>query len=722
MKILAWTFVISTLLLVNNLTGWSQNTEKLLEEANFQFQAANYPEAIAHYQKILERDKNILEAKNKLAEAYRLNGNYLKAAYWYLHLIDINPDDPINYLQYARSLQSQGKCEQAVEWFETFAQYDPLGAKLAEGCTNLSQFNQHKNNYTIHALPHPINTSLGDLGAVPYQYGILFISNRGKIIQQSKTFFSEKERGNQHVFYLEKRPDGIFDYPKLVEGEMAENFHIEAVSVTSDQKEIWLTQSTTFSTKSRANKETIVNRKEIVFAPFASFNTWGSLKNFEHNNTSYSTAYPTLSADQQTIYFASDKPGGQGGMDIYVCQKIGDAWSQPMNLGPEVNTAGDEIYPFFHSDETLYFASDGHPGLGGFDVFYTLSTAPNQWAKATNLGAPINSPQDDYAFTFLENNESGFFTSNRNTGYGTTDLYSFEAKQPIHNLLNTTDALATTSSTIIEIPLLASFEITDEIGLQNLTFKEQKADLIPETIRQLDKIVDFLYLAPEITVEIGLHTDARNDDFINLDISDQRAYAARQYLIGRGIPPNRLIVNGYGESQLLNECKNDVECTDEQHEANNRVSIKVVSIVGIANPDADDSKLLADNIKLNTKKPEKKEVVSKKTEPLIADATPVTEAEDLLATSTNDIIVQDSGPNKRLAYKVHIGPFEFVDADMYNNFEALSKNIGLQQTPEGMIIVLGPYDTMQEAEELQDSADEIADQSRIVVVNKAVTE
>ena len=335
--------------------------------------------------------------------------------------------------------------------------------------------------------------------------------------------------------------------------------------------------------------------------------TWSEPKNIGIFPDSLIAAHPALAPDGNTLYFVSDIAGGSGGKDIWMVTRstAGDAWSAPRNLGPDINTTGDELFPFVRSDGTLYFSSDGLIGMGGLDIFKAVPQPDGSWI-VTNMKPPVNSSADDFGIVFAGTEERGIFSSTRK-GRGVDNLYSFEFPPLKFNVTGLVKDEKTgapiTSSTVqliasdgsnlqaetgssgdfrfalkpdVDYIFLASkrgylngkekettkgqeksrdFMVTilltaidKPIELPNIFYDFNKWDLRPESMVSLDKLVETLNDNPNVTIELMSHTDSRDTEEYNDELSQKRAQSVVEYLIEKGIEPVRLSAKGYGES------------------------------------------------------------------------------------------------------------------------------------------------------------------------------
>ena len=259
-------------------------------------------------------------------------------------------------------------------------------------------------------------------------------------------------------------------------------------------------------------------------------------------NSVYWESFPSLSIDGYTLYFASNRPGGYGGTDIWCCTLEEGRWSEPKNLGPSVNTKGNETAPYIHfDDKTLYFASDGHLGMGGMDLYRAKRVGDTAWGDIKNLGYPINTSGEENNLIVAPDGRTAIFSSDRYGGYGKQDLYSFVMPAPVRP----------ERITFIDPVLQAENLLTlgDTVTLRNIFFHTASATLVETSLAELDRLAEALKRHPGLKLEVGGHTDNVGSDADNLDLSERRAKAVYDYLILNGIDPSRLSYRGYGESR-----------------------------------------------------------------------------------------------------------------------------------------------------------------------------
>jgi outer membrane protein OmpA-like peptidoglycan-associated protein len=292
-------------------------------------------------------------------------------------------------------------------------------------------------------------------------------------------------------------------------------------------------------------------------------------------NTKYWESQPSISSDGKTIYFTSNRPGGQGGMDIWKTEMISEGvFSDPVNLGDVVNTPFDEISPFIHFDQkTLYFSSDGHLGMGGRDLFYAKMQPNGTWNTPVNLGYPINSYKDESGIFINAQGSVAYFASNRPGGFGGLDIYCFELEESLRPepvLFAVKDVDIEDNISIIEV-VFDTIKIGDFFVLPNIFFEFAQSSLLPDSYSELNRLLDYLNKNETVKIEISGHTDNQGADTYNQKLSMERARAVYRYLIDNGIDSHRLLFKGYGAARPL--APND---TEENRAKNRRTEVLIL--------------------------------------------------------------------------------------------------------------------------------------------------
>lgn len=398
------------------------------------FKKGDYARAIPAYEKGL-RKHNDARAMENLANAYRITRNYVKAEEWYAKTVTANPNcNPMVHFYYGMSLKNNGKIPEARAELMKFMNQDPqnkLGKEQVEALDNIQVWLSQSPLYAVHNV-EGLNSPESDISPAIFNNGLLFVSDRGE-----KDVLNGENAGSGRAFYaiyysnkkLEVEDSVTFGKPKKLSKVINKDFHNGPVSVTADGKTMAFNR---VNHKLALASKNYVNRPQIFFAEKKG-NSWRNVQPFQYNSDAYSCSHPALSADGTKLYFSSDMPGGQGGFDIYVCNKEGSGWSLPQNLGAAVNSPGNEVFPYVRKDGVLFFSSDGHGGMGGLDIF-SSAQENGVWGEAANQGVPLNGATDDFGMTFNEDGTRGYFTSDRAGGKGSDDVYSFKVTAAFVNI------------------------------------------------------------------------------------------------------------------------------------------------------------------------------------------------------------------------------------------------------------------------------------------------
>lgn len=397
-----------------------------LKRANKYYDTYDYPKAIKLYKKAAK--SNNVEALEKLANAYRLTKNYKEAETTYAQLMKQANFNSINHFYYGLVLKNNNKIDEAKEQFKLYSNSVPTD-KIAElsvrSCEEIKVWINKTQQFEVSIVPN-VNSVHADFCPVYYKNQMVFVSERTKdMVNNNNYAWNEQPYLNVYSSEMKNGQDGKATFSKKAKPfswVINTNYHDGPVCFNAEQNTMYLTRVNYVVNKKDKN---FINRPGIYISSQKG-KGWAKAKAFQYNNDGYSVAHPSLSADGQWLFFASDMPGGQGGMDIYVCQKNGEGWGQPKNLGAEVNSAGNEVFPYIRKDGALYFSSDGHEGFGGLDVFAAQKNG-DKYTNVKNLGGPLNSFTDDFGIIFSDDINKGYFSSDRSGGPGSDDIYSFTA-------------------------------------------------------------------------------------------------------------------------------------------------------------------------------------------------------------------------------------------------------------------------------------------------------
>jgi outer membrane protein OmpA-like peptidoglycan-associated protein/hemerythrin superfamily protein len=415
------TLYSSLLLLVLSQQGYSQKLEVAV--ADKKYESSYYVDAIATYERLAEKGYKDENMFLKLGNANYFNADLPKAEKWYTELYKMNKEqEPEFYYRYAQSLKSIGNYSKANEMMELFNKKsgNDNRAKLYASHKNyLEEIKANSGKYAVEDAG--INSANSDFGGVLTGNKIVFASSRsgnsGKVFEQTKESFTD-------LYESEVGTDGKLSEPKPFGGSTINTkFHESSATFTKDGKTVYFTRNNFIDGK----KGKITNNIMVLKVYKATYDNgaWGNVTELPFNSNEYNVANPALSPDDKTLYFVSDMPGTFGQSDLFkVIINADGSFGNPVNLGKTINTEGRESFPFISSDNKLYFATDGRPGLGGLDIFVSKIGNDGDFKSVENLGDPINSSQDDFGFS-IQNNNKGFFTSNRNGGKGGDDIYKF---------------------------------------------------------------------------------------------------------------------------------------------------------------------------------------------------------------------------------------------------------------------------------------------------------
>jgi peptidoglycan-associated lipoprotein len=606
-KVLAMKKIVLGILIVFAGLSLVHGQNAKLAKADALYKAGAYFDAIDIYKGELEKiqqDKvELSKYLNKIATCYRLIGNARQAELWYAKAILRNCSDPKVYYYYAEMLKMGEKYDQALENYQKYKQLVP-NDKLADvginSCELAKQWIATPSGYVITNM-RSINSKQSDYspvyGSADYS-SLFFTSSRpgatgGKISSATGELFSD-------IFYTQRDLKGVWSDPKKIDESVNTSYDEGTCSLTSDFNTLYFTRCMV-SKRAKLGCQILFSKK--------SENGWLTPEAIQITADSMIVAHPSISSDALTLYFAGNIAGGFGGIDIWKMTRtsVSDNWGEPINLGSDINTSGNEMFPYIHPDGTLYFSSDGLPGIGGLDIFRAKPNDKNGWT-VENMRFPINSPSDDFGIVFEKEREAGYYSSRRTGGRGADDIYMFYLPPIIFNMIGQvtdektnspiaqstvklvgSDGLITTSETSTDgsfkfmlnpntdYVVIASkkgylnnkskettrginqskdfdakIKLTSTekpIEIPNIFYDYDRWELRPESMVALDRLVEILNDNPNVTIELGSHTDCRGTLEYNYDLSQKRAQSVVNYLIEKGIATDRLKAKGYAQSQ-----------------------------------------------------------------------------------------------------------------------------------------------------------------------------
>jgi len=418
-KIILFALVLSGL----NFNGFAQKVAERIADKKYEQYA--YINAIKTYERIAKKGYKSVEMFKKLGNSYYFNAELEQAGKWYDELFSMTQDvDAEYYYRYAQTLKATGKYAKAGEMLLKFNEKsgEDSRAKLFNSNRNyLYEIKANSGRFKIQdAL---INTKYSEYGGAFYGAKLVFTSAR-----DTGFLFQRKHKwSNQYftkLYAAEITSDSTLGTPIKFANKIRIPFHEATPIFTKDGQTMYFTQNNYLKGKKGKNAEKITLFK--IYKAKLIDKEWNNVEELPFDSDNYSVAHPTLSPDEKTLYFASDMPGTKGQSDIFKC-KIDDNgnYGIPENLGTKINTAGRESFPFVSEENELYFASDGHPGLGGLDIFVSQIAKDGTFKKVNNIGETANSSKDDFGFLINSQTRRGFLTSNREGGKGSDDIYRF---------------------------------------------------------------------------------------------------------------------------------------------------------------------------------------------------------------------------------------------------------------------------------------------------------
>lgn len=579
-----------------------------LSEADAQFQRGEYYDASVTYKKVYNKLRKKEERPQrgevafKMGRCYRLLNMSARASAAFQNALRYEYPDSTTHFMLAQALHADGKYAAALRSYDKYLEFcpdDSLAFNCAEGCRTAQEIRARGSRYVVKQAKL-FNSRRADfcpmyLGADCDQ--IYYTSTTEKATGDKKSEITGMK--NADVFFSKKNEKGEWERPEPVEGELNTEFDEGIVAFSPDAQTMYLT---------KARRELNAPTSVEIYTSTRSDAKWSAPVKFEITADTLSTfGHPAVSPDGEYLYFVSDMPGGYGGKDIWRIS-LKERQGSLVNLGPDINTEGNDDFPYVRSDGSLYFSSDGHPGMGGLDIFRATAVgdpADLRW-KVENMGFPINSAGDDFGITFGKG-EDGFFSSNRGDARGYDHIYSFEYdpvritieglvmdkdEEPVKNAiirivgndgsnqkevarddgsfsfalqrgvkyvmlagakgyLNQKQEFAS-DSTMEDANYWVEFilpSISKPSVVENIFYDYDKADLRPESKTALNELIAVLHDNPNVTIEMASHTDRWGSDAYNINLSERRAKSVVDYLVENGISRDRLQPHGYGKSR-----------------------------------------------------------------------------------------------------------------------------------------------------------------------------
>jgi len=630
--------------------------EMMLEVAEESLAANDYYSALDWFEQAYKEDRNINLAYRIADLNYQLR-DYDRAQKWYKRAIDKDEElsKPDAVLAYARSLKMMDNYTEAIKQFNNYINIsnNPILTEIAN--------NEIAGIEKSIAMEAPIDLIVAHAGSSinkRYSEYSPWLTDDGTLyyaaMSRQKTLVLDGSEDDYHSKIFTSTQNDKYEWNK---GEALGNhinrkgYHTTSVSISPDGRRMYFTRA-------------LLDGNEVqlsdAYVSYATDGSWAPPSEIEGINGNYLVKHPVVGElfGNEVLFFSSNMPGGYGGFDLYYSTREGPAeYSLPVNLGTSVNTAQDEESPFYR-DGTIYFSSNGHPGLGGFDV-YSADWNGTNWSLAANIGKGINSSFDEFSYRSDSQGKNGFFTSNRpdtkaKSAKGKTccdDIYQWAKRQIVIDLLasvfdgetplmgatieltnigdgtgesksnagaNNFNFLLGKESTykilvkrsgyydteaefntlginethtvnkrifMEKIPepeetteeiVVEEYSVNEKIRLSNIYYDLDDDKILSAAEPDLYKLYDLMVSYPEMKIELSSHTDSQGGDEYNAELSQRRADSAVRWLRQKGISPTRMQSVGYGESQILNRCKDGVRCSDEEHRFNRRTEFKII--------------------------------------------------------------------------------------------------------------------------------------------------
>ncbi len=396
---------------------------QMSDRANKYFESFAYQEAIKLYEILWQKDSLNDSFAKRLAISYRMINNPEQSEQWYARVVYSSSVEIEDFLHYAKVLQSNKKYREAQIWMDRYLESNSINIRNSIDPVYIQDLMKDSIRYRIQAIK--ANSEASDFGVSFYKNQLVFSSARERrtVIKRN---FKWNNQNYLRLYEAKVEADGELSEIQEFTDKLATNYHDGPVCFNEEGDEMFLTRNHVSNSKRiKRNQEGIVSIK--LYYSKMQGNKWSEPELLPFNIEGYSTGHPSLSSDAKSLYFISDRPGGFGGTDLYVSRRDENGWGKIENLGPQINTFENEMFPFITETQNLYFASKGHPGLGGLDLFSI--DLKQKDAKLVNLGYPVNTSKDD--FGLILKNGKGYFASNRLKGESFDDIYKFSIESKL---------------------------------------------------------------------------------------------------------------------------------------------------------------------------------------------------------------------------------------------------------------------------------------------------
>ncbi|MDB2355127.1 OmpA family protein [Flavobacteriaceae bacterium] len=626
-----FTFIALTFLSITTIDAQDKSSKK----ADKQFSKLEFVKAAESYKKLINNGKSSDYVVAQLAECYYNIFNTVEAEKWYATLAE-DSSDPDIIFKYSQMLKANGKYKLSNKWMNKFVELRPADNRATSFLKNpnyLPKIISKGKRFNVQNLD--INSEYSDFGGALNNNKLYITSSRntvglfdlGRWITQRISYGWNNEP-YLDIYSFDVTDSGSYLNEDYLGSNINTKYH-EGLASFDNEGNMYISRESFYENEYVKDPES--NNITSLIGIYKISKGEKNVVALNINSVEYSVKNPSISSDGKTLYFSSDMPGGFGNFDIYRgdIDENGNI-NNVENLGQKVNTEGQEMFPFIGDKNNLYFSSDSQLGLGGLDVFFTKEV-DGKWASARNVGIPVNSNADDFAFSMNEATGEGFVSSNRSGGKGSDDIYSIKRLIPICDVLLTANVMdaktklgiesATTSisdkegniastktssnegvsefmlvcdeagklivskegynSKIVDLKIsseeftsinvmldpIEKIIVAEKIELNAIYFDFDKSNIKAEAAFELDKLVQIMNKFPEMTVSIESHTDSKGPSSYNQRLSERRAKTTSQYVISKGIDSTRLSSTGKGESNPVVDCTN---CSKDEDQLNRR--------------------------------------------------------------------------------------------------------------------------------------------------------
>ncbi len=559
---------------LNGATAQEQLSKKQL--ADKLFERYEYFKALNLYLPLANKNTPDVNVIERVADCYRLINDSKNAESWYSVALSHNKAADINIYYYAEALLRNNKLKEAKvqyqAYYDSVSEPEELQFKLATCDSAVKWMASTRKEYTVN-LEKKLNSVYADWGtSYCGQNGIVFSSDRVAEYDNSGKQ-TDNRTGNGFFKLYRANKDSVAllligkGSSKIFNGD----YHVGPAVFNAAADTAWITITTTIprsglpvDKREKGSHQRLFTRRLMLVMATKTNGVWGGFKNFAYNNIkAYSVGHAALSPNGSLLYFTSDMPGGEGGTDIWYCQKQADGnWAKPVNCGVAINTRGNEAFPTVPWDGSLEFASDGLPGMGGYDIFEAKGEKAG-WSTPYNHRFPVNSTADDFCF-LTSNSLSGYLSSNRSGGTGNDDIYTFK-------YINLSSPVKPAQPPIVTVPTKSVFNPEDIHTI--IYYDLDKANIRQDAAAELDKLLLTLKQNPSVKIKLASYTDVRASGSYNIGLSKRRSNSVIEYLTEHGIERERLSAAWFGKTNLVADCQDRASCTENEHQLNRRTEI-----------------------------------------------------------------------------------------------------------------------------------------------------